>query len=223
MALCAAASTGHPQAQTAAQGIDAPRESKPASIAAAFMDEVRKGTSLSYTQVYRSGGKTVRLSGSIYAAVTGWHIDACHLDVETTLTDHFAGSRGRKTIPDTWNHYESAVDIPLGDTDAMSFRVVRALPEQLESHSHPNCGSAADCKLAWIEVRTVRPAIRVRVTTNDVVGYDGSIREPESVIQKIRMPVSSAEAGGKMGTLLRDLSENCAKNGSPRATPGAAP
>lgn len=177
----------------------------------ALQAEEARGPSLFYRQEYYSGGKLVSLQGSFYTAITSVHASGCQLSIHSSASDHFSGKRGRKQVPDTWTRYHYAVTFQLSPEIANALRIMAGRPVQLQSGTYADCGENHTCTIQWLEIRSARPELKLRATTDDVAKYDGTITTFDSVTTKFLLPLSSAAAGERITADLQRFAQICGR------------
>lgn len=172
--------------------------------------EEGRGTTLSYVQSYRSGGKLVFIKGIIYAGIAKFAVDQCKLTIGTTVVDRYSGRIDKSVIKDTQNIYNYSGVLALTKDLAYSLQLVEAQPSPLENGTHPVCQEKPGCAIRWIELRVKKSkAIHLASTTNDVTGYDGFVTDFDGMTNRFLIPVSSLQAGQNLIALLNGFSASC--------------
>lgn len=176
----------------------------------AFAAEAKRGDSFFYTQSYYAlHGRHVSFKGSIYAAIADVRVSGCKVRIDTTITDRFSGTIGRKQVTPTQNLYRTSADFLLTTEVAQSLRVIIARPVQLDVGTHAMCSDHRQCVLNWIELRSERPEMHVTESTNDIEGYDGFVQDFDGPVDRFLVPVSSPAAGDELISKMQALTGTC--------------
>lgn len=171
--------------------------------------EEKKGAELSYTQNYHSDQKPVLLKGTLYAAITSFNATKCKLTIDTTIVDRYSGQVDRDEIRDTQAKYDASAEFVLTAEIAGSIQLVVARPGQLEKGTHPVCDEQRACAIEWLKIETKQPVMRVRKSNNDVVGYNGFVKNFDGVSDRFWIPVSSESAGKELMAVIASFASTC--------------
>jgi hypothetical protein len=175
-----------------------------------FAAEAKRGDSFFYTQSYYAlHGQHVLFKGSIYAAIADVKVNACRMRIDTTITDRYSGTIGRKREAPTQNLYRISAYFMLTPEIANSLKVVKARPGQLDEGTHPVCSGHQSCVLNWIEISSEQPEIQLTEFTNDIQGYDGFVKDFDAPVDRFLVPVSSPAAGNELISKMQALAGAC--------------
>ncbi|HEV2486216.1 MAG TPA: hypothetical protein VGT08_11855 [Terracidiphilus sp.] len=191
---------------TAASGTEDGSES---GLIRAADGEQKRGINLFYTQNYRSAGRPVRFSGSLYAGITAFTVNKCNLTIGTNIVDRYSGQIGKGTIKNTQSSYQYSVEFVLTTEIADALRLTEARPNQLENGTNPVCADRRACTIYWLELRAKRPVMKLTSITNDIAGYDGFIRNFDGMVEQFWVPISSSDAGKELISKLQSFAITC--------------
>jgi hypothetical protein len=198
--------TCHPQSPgSTANGPDASQN----SLSAIASAEEKLGSTLTYIQSYRSGGKLVFIKGTVYAGISSFTANKCELTIGTTVVDRYSGQFDKSMIKKTQNVYNYSGVFRLTQDIADSVRLTDAPPSPLEGGTHPICTERQACAFHWVEIRAKNKEIKLTSTTNDVAGYDGFVTDFDGVTDRLWIPVSSTQTGLALVSLLRNFAATC--------------
>jgi hypothetical protein len=175
-----------------------------------FAAEEKRGDAFFYSQSYYAlHGRHVFFKGSIYASTADVKVSGCRMRIDTTITDYYSGTIGRKQVEPTQNVYRISVDFMLTPQIAKSLKVIKARPGQLDEGTHPLCSDHQPCVLNWIEISSERPEMRVAEFTNDIEGYDGFVQNFDAPVDRFLVPVSSLASGNELILKMQALAGTC--------------
>lgn len=171
--------------------------------------EAKQGVSLFYTQSYRSQGKTVRFTGSLYSGITDFKVNKCDLTVSTTIVDRYSGQIGDSRVNDTQSVYNNSVDLQLTPEIADSLHVSEGRPKQLPMGTNPTCSEKQGCTIDWVEFRAKRRVMKFKSMTNDVADYNGFVTIFDGMVDEFWIPISSHDAGKELISNLQSYAITC--------------
>jgi hypothetical protein len=171
--------------------------------------ESKRGVLLSYTQQYRSHGKSVRYKGTLYLAITAFSVKHCDVAISTIVADRYSGRVGKKLGGDTQYSYKYSAEIPLTPEVARSLSIVQGRPKQLEWETHPACTDQDACNIYWLEFQDKNPTIRLSILTDDNADYDGDVTTFDGVVDEFKIPLSSADKGKEIVSILQSFATTC--------------
>jgi hypothetical protein len=68
------------------------------SLNALASAEEKLGSTLTYVQSYRSGGKLAVIKGTVYAGISSFTANKCELTIGTTVVDRYSGQFDKSMI-----------------------------------------------------------------------------------------------------------------------------
>jgi hypothetical protein len=171
--------------------------------------EEKRGIALFYTQKYRSQGKPVLFSGSLYSGITDFKVKKCDLIISTTIVDRYSGQIGNSQVKDTQSIYNNSAEFQLTPEIADSMRVSEGRPKQLPIRTNPACANRQGCTIYWLEFRAKRRVMKFKSMTNDVTDYDGFVTNFDGMVDEFWIPISSPDAGKDLISNLQSYATTC--------------
>jgi hypothetical protein len=170
-----------------------------------------RGTSISYTQTYRTHGGRAEFHGSIFGVMQNVQADGCELKIESALFDRYSGSIGKNLIGQTETKYITSVHFRLTQKMTENLKIVDARPvRQLAPDTNAVCFGVRQCNLTWLKLTADAPVIQMTDITNDLLGYDGDIKDYDGPVDHVYLPVSSPEVGNQIVAKMRTFADSCA-------------
>ena len=207
VAIATVESSTFPQSKRPVMGDTA--NSSARKLISAVDAEKKKGVVLSYTQPYRSDGKPVMYTGTLYLAITAFSLKQCDAKVNTIVVDRFSGRAGEKPVGDTSTSYEYSADVTLTPEIIRSSSVSEESPSQLDGRTHPTCADHGPCTVHWLELQGSRPVIRLTIMSNDAADSDELEKTFDGMVKRFWIPVSSRDAGEELVSALQNFAASC--------------
>lgn len=171
--------------------------------------EEKRGIALFYTQKYRSQGKPVLFTGTLYSGITDFKVKKCDLIISTTIVDRYSGQIGNSQVKDTQSVYNNSAEFELTPEIADSLRVSEGRPKQLPIGTNPTCAEKQGCTIYWLEFRAKRLVMKFKSMTNDVTDYDGFVTNFDGMVDEFWIPISSPDAGKDLISHLQSYALTC--------------
>jgi hypothetical protein len=198
-------------AQDDARAEPSPAQSAREELIHAFQNESKLGAHLLYAQSYKVHHRRVEFEGSIFGQIQDIEADGCELKIRSTVIDRYSGTVGEGPVGQTQNEYKSLLRLKLTMKLAAALEVVVARPvRQLSVDSHALCSENSQCFLTWIRLRSDSRSIHLTEFTNDIVDYDGYVKDFDGQVAQFWLPVSTREAGAELIAKMRTYAQSCA-------------
>jgi hypothetical protein len=171
--------------------------------------EEKRGIALFYTQNYRSQGKSVLFTGSLYSGITAFKVRKCDLTISTTIVDRYSGQIGNSPVKDTQSVYNNSAEFQLTPEIAESLRMSEGRPKQLPIATNPTCADKQGCTIYWLEFRAKRRVMKFKSMTNDVTDFNGFVTNFDGMVDQFWIPISSPDAGKDLISSLQGYAISC--------------